>query len=233
MAGSKCRQGLAQRLQRGLLLAMLGTREQAEIVGVERHGAIFQRTAAEQLADEAAAAVADQMQDGAVRQQGERFAGVVDRAAGERVVVERQDPVGIGGLQPSPLRGLGGQLAERALGVGEGPVQEQQPGLLGGRQPLLDRGRERAVPAHQAGLGHLPPVDALGHGSGGLAGEVDPDHPQALDRPFGDAARAVADGEGGGQRHRAGQDSGTARGRRQQLRRLPGGQVELARRPRA
>ena len=71
-------------------------------------------------------------------------------------------------------------------------MQEQQPGFRGGGQALLHRRGERAVPAHQAGFGHQPPVDALGHGRRGLAGEVDPDHPQALDRPVGDAARAVA-----------------------------------------
>ena len=181
-------QGCAEPFQSRALLDPIGAGEQSQLRLVERQGAALQPPAAQQLADEPAAAVADQVQPGPLGQPRQNLLGVLDRAAAQRMVVERQDAVPVGGLQPPPLGALRRQRPERAQGVGEGAVQEQQPRLRALGQPLLDRRQRLAAPSVEPGLGDLMRVDACRDRGRRPAGEVDPDQPQALDRPIAHAA---------------------------------------------
>ena len=97
---------------------------------------------AQRLADKAAARVAHQVQAGARRQQFGEVSGVLRRGAGERLVLEGQDPPGVARGDAVPLGGAP-ERGEGGLGVRERPVQEDKPrfGLPAGRRCVQSHAR--------------------------------------------------------------------------------------------
>ena len=97
---------------------------------------------AQQLADQAAARMADQMQLRALGQAAHKRERIGHRAFGEAAVLEGEGAPGVGGGQAGARVEAGGvvggpQLAEAALGAGGGAVQEDQQRLRGGGQQRL------------------------------------------------------------------------------------------------
>ena len=165
---------------------------------------------AQQLADQAAARMADQMQLRALGQAAHKRERIGHRAFGEAAVLEGEGAPGVGGGQAGAGVAAGGvvgspQLAEAALRAGGGAVQQDQQRLRGGRQQRLVRERgegEGAVQAQgvQAGfaafeLAVLEPASELG---GGLFLDADAEELEHADaQPERAALAAAGVGRGG------------------------------------
>ena len=181
---------------------------EAGLVELRRHALALAE--AQQLADQAAARMADQMQLRALGQAAHKRERIGHRAFGEAAVLEGEGAPGVGGGQAGAGVAAGGvvgspQLAEAALRAGGGAVQQDQQRLRGGRQQRLVRERgegEGAVQAQgvQAGfaafeLAVLEPASELG---GGLFLDADAEELEHADaQPERAALAAAGVGRGG------------------------------------
>ena len=152
-----------QRLQAELLGdRAVGGEQGVQALGVEQAAHALALSEAEQLADQAAARVADQVQLGVLRQAARERERVRDRALGEAAVFEGEDALAVGGSETGAGGRAGGvaripQLAEAALAARRGAVQEDQQrpaaGQLGVRRER--RQREAVGEAHAVQAGGL------------------------------------------------------------------------------
>ena len=137
----------------------------------------------QQITDQPAARVGDEVESCADRQGVQQIERVPGRAEAQRAVLEGEDALAVGCreaipglLAPTLLGGRGRQpqITEGAIGLGEGAMHEEQDRRsaaelgLGGSNPTEIR---VAPPAPQAGLGHDTRVELLRQQwRGGFAG---------------------------------------------------------------